>query len=172
MPVNATKILTATAYGITSYGQNNKHMYQPYQSKYVQDIQSMGRSKYQVLDRPAFNRIQKELYAKTLYGLKVYSEKELIELSHKKKSLITKNAQRVKFFLNKWKQEIVDTQTNIMLQKLFPKSSIIKYICSISGYNRAYMDRHTFKQLGLTETMVATKLVEGGFLPNNFFQLA
>jgi len=47
-----------------------------------------------------------------------------------------------------------------------------KDMCSVKGYNRAHINRQSFKELGLSQEMIASKLIEVGFLPNNFFQLA
>jgi hypothetical protein len=45
-------------------------------------------------------------------------------------------------------------------------------MCAVKSYDRAYTDRHTFKELNLSPDKIANKLIEAGFLPQNFFQLA
>lgn len=171
---NPHKTISANANGIIiTFRDKNKHQYVPYEgSKYVKVVQTEEDNKYQqALESPVFNKIQQKLYAQVLYGLEVYKPDELEKLSPKERNQITATYKRVQFFLNKWKQEIVDEQCNRILSMLFPKSQIIKKICSVNGYNRAYKDRHTFRELGLTQESIAKKLVEAGFLPENFFQL-
>jgi len=173
MTYNPNKIITANSKGILiSYGDNTKPRYVAYKSKVVADIQHFGKVKYQQLEKPIFNRTQKKLYSEVLYGIKAYEPIELMALSQKDVLRINSLHRRAQFFLNRWKQEIQDNAVNIFFSALFPKSSIAKAMCSTKGYNRAYTDRHSFKQLGLTQEAVASKLVEVGFLPKNFFQLA
>jgi len=173
MAHNPNKTITASSKGILiSYGDNTKPRYVAYKSKEVTDIQHFGRVKYQSIEKPIFNRTQKKLYSEILYGIKSYEPVELMALSQKDVLRINSLHRRAQFFLNRWKQEIQDNAANIFLSALFPNSSIAKAICSTKGYNRAHTDRHSFKQLGLTQKAIASKLVEVGFLPKNFFQLA
>lgn len=168
---NPHKTITANSKGIVVvFRDRNKHQYIPYD--YVQEIQLQGHDKYQQhLEDPVFNKVQQRLYAQVLYGLQIYKPDELEKLSEKERNRIAATYKRVQFFLNKWKQEIVDQRCNRILSAIFPKSEIVKQICTVNGYNRAYKDRHTFRDLGLTQELIAKKLVEGGFLPENFFQL-
>jgi hypothetical protein len=173
MSYNPNKTITANSKGIViSLGDKSKTRYIPYKSKEVVDIQFFGKVKYQEFDKPAFNRIQQRLYGEALYGVKAYNDVEIMALSHKEVVRITSVHRRVHFFLNRWKQEIMDSRVNTLFSKLFPKSSTATAMSSIKGYNRAYTAKYTFKELGLTQENVARKLVEMGFLPENFFQLA
>ena len=173
MSHHPNKTVTANSKGIViSYGDDSKLRYVPYKSKEVADIQHFGKVKYQQFDKPVLNRTQQKLYAEVLYGIKAYEQTELMALSHKDLLRITSVHRRVQHFLNRWKQEIMDTRVNNLLSKLFPNSPIAKTICSIKGYNRAYTAKYTFKDLGLNQEAVASKLVEMGFLPSNFFELA
>ena len=172
MSLNPNKIITANSKGIIiSYGETVKSRYMPYSIKAVQDIQHYGTVKYQEINTPVLNKIQQKLYAELLYGLKLYRPEELVKINKNDKLRIAAVHRKVQHFLNKWKQEIIDSQVNETLSKLFPRSGIVKVMCSVKGYNRAYTDKHTFKELGLSQEKVAAKLVEAGFLPNNFFQL-
>lgn len=173
MTYNPNKTITANSKGIViSLRDDSKSRYVPYKSKEVADIQQFGKVRYQEFDKPVFNRIQQKLYGEVLYGVKAYNEVEIMALPHKEVLRITSVHRRVHFFLNRWKQEIMDKRVNTLLSKLFPKSSAAKTLCSTSGHNRAYTARFTFKELGLTQEVVASKLVEMGFLPKNFFELA
>ena len=173
MSYNPNKTITANSKGIIiSYRDSSKPRYMPYKSKTVENIQLYGKVKYQVLEQPVLNGTQQKLYGELIYGLKLYKPEELSLISKKDKLKIAYLHRKVQHFLNKWKQEIIDKEINDILLKFFSKSSIIQHMCSVKGYDRSYTDRHTFKELGLTPDKIAAKLVEAGFLPKNFFQLA
>lgn len=170
---NLNKTITANSKGIIiSFRDDNKPRYIAYKSKELDEIQHFGKVKYQEFDKPVLNRTQQKLYAEVLYGIKAYEATELMALSHKEVVRISSVHQRVQHFLNRWKQEIMDNRINNLLSVLFPNSRMAKAICSIKGYNRAYTAKYSFKDLGLSQENVARKLVEMGFLPNNFFELA
>ena len=173
MSYNPNKTITANSKGIIiSYRDASKPRYMPYKAKAVEQIQIHGTVKYQVLEQPALNRTQQKLYGELLYGLKLYKPEELAAISKKDKLKIAYLHRKVQHYLNKWKQEIIDNEVNSFLLKLFPRSKFVKDMCAVKSYDRAYTDRHTFKELGLTPDKIAAKLVEAGFLPQNFFQLA
>lgn len=173
MTNNPNKTITANSKGILiSYGDGSRPRYIAYKSKEVAEIQQFGKVKYQPIDKPVFNRTQKKLYSEVLYGIKTYDQEELMSLSQKDVLRINSLHRRAQFFLNRWKQEILDSRVNSLLSTLFPKSSMAKDMCSVKGYNRAHTNRQSFKELGLSQEMIASKLIEVGFLPNNFFQLA
>ncbi len=170
---NPNKTVTANSKGIIiSFRDDNKPRYIPYKNREVAELQHQGKSLYQELDQPVFNRIQQRLYAEALYGINAYDQTELMTLSRKDILRITSLHRRVQFFLNRWKQEIMDSKVNDLLSRIFYKSKAVKDMCSIKGYNRAYTARYSFKELGLTQEAVANKLVEMGFLPQDFFKLA
>jgi len=169
---NPNKTVSANPKGIiVSFRDCNKHKYMPYQSKTVDDIQQFGKARYQKLDVSPFNKIQQQLYSETVYGLTIYSPEEIAQIPAKRKSQIISTHKRVQHFLNKWKQEIIDEQVNDLLTTLFHKSSFVKKFCSVKAYDRGYKDRHTFKELGLSQDKIARKLVDTGYLPANFYEL-
>ena len=172
MPNNPNKTITANSKGIViSFRDECKPRYVAYRSTAVENLQLHGTARYQVLDKPAFNRIQQKLYTEVIYGLNSYDKQQLAVLTPKEISKIFSIHKKVQHFLNKWKQEILEMKVNSFLSALFPNSKVAKYMCSVNGYNRAYTDRHTFRELGLTQELIASKLIEAGFLPKNFFQL-
>lgn len=172
MTYNPNKTITANSKGIIiSFRDDNKPRYVAYKSKEVADIQHFGKAKYQEFDKPVLNRTQQKLYSEVLYGIKAYEATELMALSRKDVMRIASVHRRVQLFLNRWKQEIMDSRVNGLLSKLFPNSPVAKAVCSVKGYNRAYTAKYTFKDLGLSQEAVASKLVEMGFLPKNFFEL-
>lgn len=169
---NPNKTVTASSKGIIiSFRDCNKHKYLPYQSNIVENIQQNGKVRYQELELPVFNSRQKQLFQEKLYGLNIYKPEEVLKFSKKRRTKILIIYKRVQHFLNRWKQEIVNEQVDKFLNALFPKSPIVKQMCSVKGYDRGFRSKQTFKELGITENKVAIKLIEGGFLPTNFFQL-
>ena len=173
MSYNPNKTITANSKGILiSYRDSSKPRYMPYKSKAVEKIQLYGTVKYQVLEQPVLNRTQQKLYGELLYGLKLYKPEELASINKKEKLKIAYLHRKVQHYLNKWKKEIIDKEVNDVLLKLFPRSKFVKDMCAVKSYDRAYTDRHSFKELGLTTDKIAAKLIEAGFLPQNFFQLA
>jgi len=173
MSYNPNKTITANSKGIViSYGDSGKPRYLAYKCKAVEKIQLYGTVKYQELDQPVLNRTQQKLYGELIYGLKLYKPEELATISKKDKLKIAYLHRKVQHFLNKWKQEIIDSEVNSILTKLFPRSKFVKDMCAVKSYDRAYTDRHTFKELNLSPDKIANKLIEAGFLPRNFFQLA
>lgn len=173
MAYNPNKTVTANSKGIiVSFRDQHRTRYIPYKIREVADIQHQGTCLYQEFEQPVFNKIQQKFYAEALYGINAYDQSEMMSLSRKEVSRITSLHRRVQFFLNRWKQEIMDSKVNDLLSKWFSRSQTIKDLCSASGYNRAYTAKYSFKELGLTQEAVATKLIEMGFLPQNFFQLA
>ena len=170
---NPNKTISANAKGIiVCFRDCNKHKYMPYQSKYVKSIQTMGTSKTYELEKPVFNRVQQQLYGEVIYGLSVFSQEQIQKLPVGRKARILIINKRAQHFLNRLKQEIIDDQVSQFFSKLFPKSSIAMQMSQTKGYDRGYKSKLTFKELGLTQEMIAKKLIEAGFLPSNFFQLA
>lgn len=168
---NQNKAVSANSRGIVvSFTDINKHKYIPY-NKLVQERQLEPKPKYQHVEKSVFNAQQQKLYALSIYGLSVYNKEEIQKISPKERSRIIKNYNKIQVFLNKWKQEIVEAKTNKILLSIFHNSKIIKDLCSIDGYDDSYIDRHTFKELGLTQKVIAERLVKEGLLPRNFFKL-
>lgn len=169
---NQNKTVSANSRGIViSFTDINKHKYVPYSNKLVQERQLEPKPKYQQIEKSVFNAQQQKLYALSIYGLSVYNKEEIQKIPAEERSTIIKNYNKIQAFLNKWKQEIVEARTNKILLSIFHNSKIIKKFCSINGYDNFHTDRHTFKELGLTQKVIAERLVKEGLLPTNFFQL-
>lgn len=165
------KVISANSKGIViSYGAG-KSTYVPYKVKSVEQIQLHGSVKYQEIEKITLNKTQQKLYSQLLYGIKVYSKEEIASMHHKEITKIIMMHKKTQIYLNKLKQEVLDTRLNNFLTKLFPKSPIVKDMCAVKSYDRNHLDKHTFKELGLTPEFIASKLVETGLLPKNFFQL-
>jgi hypothetical protein len=134
-------------------------------------IQQYGKVKYQPVEKPIFNKEQQRLYAEVIYGLTIFKPEEISKLSPKRKYEIVTTFKKSQKILNEWKQEIINFKVNGFLSKLFPKSKVVIDIVSINGYEETIKCKHSFKELGLTQEVIAKKLVQCGILPPNFFQL-
>lgn len=173
MRINPHKTVCAGTKGIIiSFRDANKHRFMPYENVQVEEIQSKGTVKYQVLEQPPFNEIQQKLYAEAVYGLSYYSEKDVREMSKSKKLRLLAKYAKAQRVLNRWKQEIVYDRVDSFLLALFPNSAITKVLVDTKGYDRSSKDPHSFKELGLSPQDVASKLIEEKLLPQNFFQLS
>ena len=173
---NPEKTVSANSNGVViSYRDTNKNMYFPYENQLVKEIQVNGTTKYQKLDVFVhFSPKQKEIYQKTVYGFKAYTQEELCKMSEKNKTSIIITYTKVQRLLTRWKQDTVFSAVDNFLSSLFPKSVIIKQMIETKGYldDQEDVSEIRFSDLGMNPTKIASKLVEAGLLPKNFFQLA
>jgi len=152
---------------VISYRESNRYQYLAYQD----GERSKPMKRYQELSKPLFNKIQQKLYAEIVYGLKAFSDKQLAEMSKNEVKRIESTHFKVQVTLNNWKQEITYQRVDKLLLALFPKSPIVKRFASVKGPHPKIIDGQTFKDLGLSQTQIAQKLVSEGFLPENFFSI-
>jgi hypothetical protein len=173
--MNSDKTISANSKGIiVSYGDVNKHMFTHYESRYsfINKIQVEGTSKYQHTETKHFSFLQQEMYNKIVYGFSAYTNDEIKKMSKSSRFSITVNYTKAHRLLNRWKQEIVNEKMNSLLIGLFPNSPIVKQMVSVKGYDDNLTVKTTFKDLGISREAIANKLIEYGFLPTNFYQLA
>jgi len=172
MRFNPHKTVSASSKGvIISFRDVNKHKFIVYESKGLERTQTSHKTT-QELDTPVFNKLQQTMYAEVVYGLSFYSTKDVDQMpKHKKQTILSRyaKAQRI---LNRWKQEIVFEKVDSFLLAFFPNSPITKALVDTKGYDRQTRETHSFKELGLSQTDVARKLIEVNLLPKNFFELA
>jgi hypothetical protein len=172
--MNSNKTVSANSKGIViSYGDVNKHMFTHYESRYsfINKIQVEGTSKYQHSETKHFTLLQQEMYNKIVYGFSAYTKEEIQQMSKTSKFNITVTYTKAHRILNRWKQELINEKIDSLLMKLFPNSPIIKQMTAVKGYDDNLTVNTTFKDLGITREAIANKLMEYGFLPNNFYQL-
>jgi hypothetical protein len=120
-----------------------------------------------------YNDHQNFLYNRALYGLSVYSEKELQEMSLEKKQRVIKLYKKAQKVINLWKQEIVNILANKFFMNWFPDMEITK--CFIKHYGIAgdpeYVNNMSFKMLKITKKQIIDKLIETKVLPKVFYEL-
>lgn len=160
---------------VISYGDRNKHQFVNYDFKnnHVQKIQISGKTNYQ-FKKPIkdFTPLQEELYSKVVYGFNAFTSKELSTMSSSKRFHVKLMYNKAHKLLNRWKQEIINEKINNFFLKLFPKSPVVKQLTSVNGYDDSLdVSCITFKDLGVSKSQIAEKLIEHNILPNNFFQL-
>ena len=172
---NQNKTISCNSYGmIISYGDANKHQFVNYQSRnaHVSKIQTEGTVKYQKIEKEIkFTPKQKDLYSKVVYGFKAYTKEEIAKMSEQTKIDVTIRYTKVQRFLNRWKQDITFSAVDQFLMFLFPKSPIVKQMVNTKGYIDDSENELSFSDLGIDKDKIASKLVENGFLPKNFFNL-
>ena len=166
------KTVSAKSRGIiVSFLDVNKHKFIKY-SDYVEHVQVHGTPKHPRIEEPVFNKVQQQLYSEAVYGLNVYSYTQIQEMPEQRKKEIIKRYTITQRILNKWKQSIVQKAVDDFFVTLFPRSPILKEFAKVDSYDPKYLDRHTFRELGISQKDVVLKLIEKGMLPTNFFQLA
>lgn len=121
----------------------------------------------------AYNDHQNFLYNRALYGLSVYSQKEIEEMSLEKKQRVKKLQKKAQTVLNIWKQEIVNILANKLFTDIFPDMEITQCLVDYygTGGDPEYINTMSFKTLGITKEDVINKLIESKLLPKNFYQL-
>lgn len=173
--MNPNKTISANSKGITiSFGDVNKHQFVYYNNSNntVKKIQLDGKAKYQEFEKPEFNKIQKQIYTQALHGLNAFKHEEVMQMNPQKIREIESVHIRAKHIINNYKQEVSIKKVDSLLGMLFPNSPIIKQMLCIKGTDPFIKVPTSLRDLKITPTMLAKKLVEFKVLPENFFNLA
>lgn len=149
----------------------------------LSDIYYAGKLKDKQIQTPSkvhytkLSKTQQEMYDKLMVGLKLYSKEELYKMNSTKKNKIYKKSKQVQTMINLWKQERLITKTNPLLE-LINKSTVkgsaldklTRDIINVKP-DPAVLCRSKFIDLRIDRDMIIHKLIETGFLPNNFATL-
>jgi hypothetical protein len=173
------KTIRCTERGIQIfYEQSKRSVSVVYEEKGLSDIQLNGNKlngiSYQSIGSAVFNTQQNKLYKRLIYGVEAMSKSELVELSTAEIRQINRDHRRAAKILNAWKNQIVASYIDKLFGELFWHSTIAESMIKFSKEDD-YEDLEntlTFKELGLSKKQVATKLIENGLLPVDFFQMA
>ena len=85
---------------------------------------------------------------------------------------ILKVHRRAQSTLNIWKQQVTNVLSSNIFSTLFPKSSLAKaFVETTEDVDPEYINKMTFKELGISKKNVIDKLITDGVLPINFYQL-
>ncbi len=119
-----------------------------------------------------FTQKQNYLYLKAMLGVKGISKDLQQHLSEEQKYEIEKECRKVQRFLNIWKQELCIEYTNKLFLTFFPKTLFTQVLVSrYSNPDPKTFNTMDWKELKITKPLIAQKLVEKGYLPQNFYQL-
>lgn len=150
---------------------NMKVNKQDYTGQYS-EYQQKGNKRYNIIEYTALNNTQNFLYNRALFGLSIYHPEELKEMHWEKKKRIMKVYQRAQTVLNVWKQQIVNVISTNVFIKYFPKTEFTKFMVATTADTDAeYVNKLSFKTLGISRKMVIDKLITEKILPNNFYEL-
>lgn len=120
----------------------------------------------------SLNDYQNFLYKRALYGLKVYTQEELDEMHPEKQERITRVYWKAQRVLNKYKQEIINEESNRIMKVLFPHSQLTKLLLTeLNVTDPRFRNDLTFRQLGIDKPHIVNKLIERRVLPKNFYIL-
>lgn len=126
----------------------------------------------QVEPQVIFSVKQNYLYRKAMLGVKGIPKDLQKHLSHEQQLEIDRMARQVQRALNIWKQEICIAKTNNLFTRFFPKTDFTKAL--IGKFNipdPKFFNTLDWKELRIDKLMIAKKLIEIGYLPQNFNEL-
>lgn len=127
--------------------------------------------RYAVIET-SLNNYQNFLYNRALFGLSVYSQEEIKEMHWDKRKRIIKVHKRAQVTLNLWKQEIINSRVAHLFMTLFPKTSVTADMVEECKHTEpSYINKMSFRDLGLTKDSVILKLIETGILPKDYYEL-
>jgi hypothetical protein len=126
----------------------------------------------QKLDYTKLNPYQHFLFKRVLHGLNVYTPEQVNELHWDKKRRIKKVWQRAQDEVNKWKQVICAKKFN-QIFSVFSKSPLGREILEIpvDEVDPEYVNKLTFKDLGINYEDLILFFMSKGLLPANFLDL-
>lgn len=115
---------------------------------------------------------QNFLYKRAMYGLKMYTDKEVSAMSAVNKSKIINLQKKTQRVLNIYKQEVVNKISNNIFTRLFPNSPITKALVGeLTFTDTEFINTIDFKSLGITKELIINKLIKENILPHNFYEL-
>lgn len=145
--------------------------YQGKLSTYQVNAPSYNGKIYQAVEVTSLTSEQMFLVNRALYGLSVYTQKEILIMKPVKRKRILKVHKKTVKMLNLWKQETLLTLSNSFFKKLFPNSPITKELLNRTEIDPDFKCTMSFKELGISKKQLVSKLFEERILPPNFYQL-
>lgn len=116
---------------------------------------------------------QKQLYEKTVFGLKAISKEQLTGLDEEDCLIIKYTHLKCQEILNIWKQEITNDISNQLFKKYFPKSPFTKTLTEKypNIVDKNVVNTIPFKLLGINRNDIIQKLMNCGILPKDFYDI-
>ena len=147
-------------------------MYKGNHSEYQTSGNRFKEKRYALIEYTALNSMQTFLYNRALFGLSVYTQEEIKEMHWEKRKRILKVHKRAQTTLNIWKQQVTNVLSSKIISTLFPKSALAQaFVDTTDDVDSEYINRLSFKELGISKKNVIDKLIADGVLPINFYQL-
>ncbi len=147
-------------------------MYKGKHSQYQVSGNNLNGKKYSLVEYTALNNVQTFLYNRALFGLSVYTQDEIKEMHWEKRKRILKVHKRTQTALNTWKQQVTNAINSKIITTLFPKSTFANdFAGAIEETDPDFINKLSFKQLGISKKSIIDKLIREGILPANFYQL-
>ena len=122
-------------------------------------------------ERDPYSQKQNFLYKQAVYGLSAYNPKQIESMSKNKKSEIISKYKKTQRILNILKQKKTNEITNAILKNLCHNSSLANDIISNSKVDKHFINKLTFKELGINKKDIIDKLIKFDILPKDFMTL-
>lgn len=117
-----------------------------------------------------YNQVQNFLYKRALYGLNIYTDKELQEMPRNIKNKIIKVYKRANKEITLLKQSLIIERSNALLS-LFPNSPLAQDILNDDFVDPNLTNKFKFSDLGIRKEDVIEHLHSAGVLPENFYEI-
>ena len=118
-----------------------------------------------------YSQKQNFLYRQAMYGLSAYNSKQVKTMNPEKKKFVIANQIKTQKILNTYKQKKTNEITNSIFKVLFPNSSFANDIIKHSRIDRNFINRLSFKELGISKQDIIDKLIIFNILPEDFVKL-
>lgn len=140
------------------------------------DLQVYGNSllgkRYARIEQDYLTESQMLLFNRALYGLNVYSSKEIKLMRKEKIKRIVKVHKRAQTVLNIWKQQTVNLMSTQFFTFVFPNTPLTNdFINTINDVDPEYDSDISFDTLGITKKHIINKLINERILPSNFYNI-
>jgi hypothetical protein len=151
---------------------NNNYEYSGKLEQYQLEGSKYKGKRYASYEIDTLNQYQNFLYKRAMYGLKMYTDKEIATMGAKNKQRIISIQQKTQRILNLYKQEVVNKLSNNIFTRLFPNSPITNALVGeLTFTDSGYINTIDFKSLGITKELIINKLIKENILPSNFYEL-
>lgn len=124
-----------------------------------------------VYENDPYNSRQNFLYKRAIFGMAIYTDQEISEMSKVKVKRIIKSHRKTQVVLNLWKQELVNAWTNKFFSIIFPTSPLAKEFTTQTSVDKNFICTLSFKDLRIHKQDIINKLIVEKILPKNFNEL-
>jgi hypothetical protein len=114
---------------------------------------------------------QKTMYERTVFGISTIDKKELQKMSPDEIKRIKEQHAKCQNELNIWKQQLVNSISNQIFMRYFPKSPFTKTLTEKypNVVDPGFVSTISFKVLGIKRADIIQKLMKSGILPKDFY---